>query len=83
MSSIKKLSKKDQIKLMEQHIINHSFIIDALIHTIIENNICTFDELQQKIQKNVKIVENELNNPLPKSDEDSPMLNYFGPMGEA
>ena len=83
MSSEKKLSKKDQIKLMEQHIINHSFIIDALIHIIIENNICTFDELQQKIQKNVKIVENELNNPLPKSDEDSPMLNYFGPMGEA
>jgi len=83
MSSEKKLSKKDQIKLMEQHIINHSFIIDALIHIIIENNICTFDELQQKIQKNVKIVENELHNTSTKSDEDVPSMNYFGPMGEA
>jgi len=83
MSSEKKLSKKDQIQLMEQHIINHSFIIDALIHIIIENNICTFDELQQKIQKNVKIVENELHNKSTKSDEDTLSMNYFGPMGEA
>jgi len=81
--SSKKLSKTEHIKLLEQHIINHSFIIDALIHTIIENNICTFDELQQKIQKNVKIVENELNNTPTQSDEETPIMNYFGPMGEA
>jgi hypothetical protein len=79
----KKLSKKDKIKLMEQHIINHSFIIDALINTLIENNITTFPELQKKIQKNVSIVENELNNTTTQSDDESPMMNYFGPMGEA
>jgi hypothetical protein len=83
MSSEKKLSKRHQLKLMEQHLINHSFIIDALIHIIIENNICTFDELQQKIQKNVKIVEKELHNNSTKSDEESSIMNYFGPMGEA
>ena len=81
--SSKKLTKKDQLKLMEQHIINHSFIVDALINTLIENNITTFAELQKKIQKNVSIVENELNNTTTQSDDESPMMNYFGPMGEA
>ena len=81
--SSKKLTKKDQLKLMEQHIINHSFIVDALINTLIENNITTFTELQKKIQKNVSIVENELNNTTTQSDDESPMMNYFGPMGEA
>ena len=81
--SSKKLTKKDQLKLMEQHIINHSFIVDALINTLIENNITTFAELQKKIKKNVSIVENELNNTTTQSDDESPMMNYFGPMGEA
>lgn len=81
--SSKKISKRDQIKLMEQHIINHSFIIDALINTLIENDICTFDELHKKIQKNVKIVETELNNITEKDDSDIPMMTHYGPIGEA
>jgi hypothetical protein len=81
--NLKKISKKEQIKLMEQHIINHSFIIDALINTLIENNICTFDELHQKIQKNVKIVETELNNTTNKDEDEIPAMTYYGPIGEA
>lgn len=81
--NLKKISKKDQIKLLEQHLINHSFIIDALINTLLENNICTFDELQKKIQKNVKIVETELNNNTENDDSEIPMMTYYGPIGEA
>jgi hypothetical protein len=79
----KKLSKKDHIKLLEQHLINHSFIFDALINTLIENDITTFEELQKKIQKNVKMVEKELNTATTQSDDEPPIMNYFGPMGEA
>jgi hypothetical protein len=76
--NLKKISKKEQIKLMEQHIINHSFI-----NTLIENDICTFDELQKKIQKNVKIVETELNNTANIDEDEIPAMTYYGPIGEA
>jgi hypothetical protein len=81
--NLKKISKKEQIKLLEQHLINHSFIIDALIHTLIENDMCTFDELQKKIQKSVKTVETELNNNTEKDDSEIPAMTYYGPIGEA
>lgn len=69
---------------MEQTIVNHSFIIDALINILIENGVCSFDDIKNRIDKNATIIENELKKQMnPPSEDETPMMNYFGPMGEA
>jgi hypothetical protein len=84
MSSEKKLSKKEHIKMLEQTIVNHSFIIDALINILIENGVCSFDDIKGKIDRNAKIIEEQLKNQMnPPSEDETPIMNYFGPMGEA
>ena len=68
---------------MEQTIVNHSFIIDALINILIENGVCSFDDIKNRIDRNTKIIEEQLKNTANPSEDETPMMNYFGPMGEA
>ena len=50
MSSEKKQYNKE-FKIMEHAIVNHSFILDALMNILIENGICTFEDIRDKIEK--------------------------------
>ena len=83
MSSEKKLSTKE-FKIMEHAIVNHSFILDALMNILIENGVCTFEDIRDKIEESTQLVENHRNSIKSNdSDDESTMMNYFGPMGEA
>ena len=69
---------------MEHAIVNHSFILDALMNILIENGVCTFDDIKAKIEESTQLIENHQNSSNSMdSDDDTPMMNYYGPMGEA
>ena len=82
--SSKKLSKKEHLASLEQTIVNHSFIIDALIHMLVENGVCSLDDIKTKMQQQANNIENELKQNTTKSEDETPvMVNYFGPVGDA
>ena len=80
-------SKKDKLRIMEHTIVNHSFIIEALIGVIVDSGVCSLAELQQKIKAHAQLVDTAINNSKVETnnddDDDTPYLSYFGPMGEA
>ena len=82
--SSKKLSKKEHLTILEHTIVNHSFIIDALIHMLVENGVCSLDDIKTKMQQQANNIENELKQNTTKSEDETPvMVNYFGPVGDA
>ena len=83
MNSQKKLSNKE-FKIMESAIVNHSFILDALMNILIENGVCTFDDIKAKIEESTQLIESHQNSSNNVDlDDDTPSMNYYGPMGEA
>lgn len=69
---------------MEHAIVNHSFILDALMNILIENGVCTFDDIKQKIEETAQLVDNQQNSSKSKdSDDEIPTINYYGAVGEA
>ncbi len=83
MSSEKKLSN-NEFKIMEHAIVNHSFILDALMNILIENGVCTFDDIKQKIEQTAQLVDNQQNSSKSKDlDDEIPTINYYGAVGEA
>jgi hypothetical protein len=83
MNSQKKLSNKE-FKIMESAIVNHSFILDALMNILIENGVCTFDDIKAKIEESTQLIESHQNSSNSVDlDDDTPTMNYYGPMGEA
>ena len=83
-----KLTKKEQKKLIlqqiEQHTLNHSIIIDALINLLIDKGIILEKEWYKKVELKVKQLENNIKKTNTQtSDDDSKLGIYYGPMGEA
>ena len=83
-----KLTKKEQKKLIlqqiEQHTLNHSIIIDALINLLIDKGIILEKEWYEKVQLKIKQLENNIKKTNTQtSDNDSKLGIYYGPMGEA
>lgn len=69
---------------MEHAIVNHSFILDALMNILIENGVCTFDDIKQKIEETAQLVDNQQSSSKSKdSDDEIPIINYYGAVGEA
>ena len=79
-----KLSKKEHLAILEHTIVNHSFIIDALIYMLVENGVCSLDDIKRKMQQQANNIENEIKENTTKTEDETPvMVNYFGPIGEA
>ena len=72
------------LQQIEQHTLNHSIIIDALINLLIDKGIILEKEWYTKVESKVKQIENNINNAKTQtSDDDSKLGIYYGPMGEA
>ena len=83
-----KLTKREQKKLIlqqiEQHTLNHSIIIDALINLLIDKGIILEKEWYEKVQLKIKQLENNIKKTNTQtSGNDSKLGIYYGPMGEA
>ena len=72
------------LQQIEQHTLNHSIVIDALVNLLIDKCIILEKELYTKVESKVKQIENNINNAKTQtSDDDSKLGIYYGPMGEA
>lgn len=72
------------LQQIEQHTLNHSIIIDALINLLIDKGIILEKEWYEKVQLKVKQLENNIKKTNTQtSDADSKLGIYYGPMGEA
>ena len=72
------------LQQIEQHTLNHSIVIDALINLLIDKGIILEKEWYEKVQLKIKQLENNINNANTQtSDNDSKLGIYYGPMGEA
>ena len=72
------------LQQIEQHTLNHSIIIDALINLLIDKGIILENEWYEKVQLKVKQLENNIKKTNTQtSDDDSKLGIYYGPMGEA
>ena len=72
------------LQQIEQHTLNHSIIIDALINLLIDKGIILEKEWYEKVQLKVKQLENNIKKTNTQtSDNDSKLGIYYGPMGEA
>lgn len=72
------------LQQIEQHTLNHSIIIDALINLLIDKGIILEKEWYEKVQLKVKQLENNIKKTNTQtSDDDSKLGIYYGPMGEA
>jgi uncharacterized membrane protein YciS (DUF1049 family) len=83
-----KLTKKEQKKLIlqqiEQHTLNHSIVIDALVNLLIDKGIILEKEWYNKVELKVKQLENNIKKANTQIiDDDSKLGIYYGPMGEA
>ena len=72
------------LQQIEQHTLNHSIIIDALINLLIDKGIILEKECYEKVQLKIKQLENNIKKTNTQtSDNDSKLGIYYGPMGEA
>ena len=72
------------LQQIEQHTLNHSIIIDALINLLIDKGIILEKEWYEKVQLKIKQLENNIKKTNTQtSDNDSKLGIYYGPMGEA
>jgi len=72
------------LQQIEQHTLNHSIVIDALVNLLIDKGIILEKEWYTKVESKVKQIENNINNAKTQtSDDDSKLGIYYGPMGEA
>lgn len=72
------------LQQIEQHTLNHSIIIDALINLLIDKGIILEKEWYEKVQLKIKQLENNIKKTNTQtSDDDSKLGIYYGPMGEA
>lgn len=72
------------LQQIEQHTINHSILIEALINLLIDKGIILEKEWYEKVQLKVKQLENNIKKANTQtSDDDSKLGIYYGPMGEA
>ena len=54
------------------------------MNILIENGICTFEDIKAKIEESTQLIESHQNSSNKvDSDDESPTMNYYGPMGEA
>ena len=72
------------LQQIEQHTLNHSIVIDALINLLIDKGIILEKEWYKKVELKVKQLENNIKKTNTQtSDDDSKLGIYYGPMGEA
>lgn len=72
------------LQQIEQHTLNHSIVIDALINLLIDKGIILEKEWYEKVELKVKQLENNIKKTNTQtSDDDSKLGIYYGPMGEA
>ena len=72
------------LQQIEQHTLNHSIVIDALVNLLIDKGIILEKEWYNKVELKVKQIENNIKKANTQtSDDDSKLGIYYGPMGEA
>lgn len=72
------------LQQIEQHTLNHSIVIDALVNLLIDKGIILEKEWYKKVESKVKQIENNINNANTQTiDDDSKLGIYYGPVGEA
>lgn len=72
------------LQQIEQHTLNHSILIDALINLLIDKGIILEKEWYEIVELKVKQFENNIKKANTQtSDDDSNLGIYYGPMGEA
>lgn len=72
------------LQQIEQHTLNHSIVIDALVNLLIDKGIILEKEWYNKVELKVKQLENNIKKANTQIiDDDSKLGIYYGPMGEA
>ena len=72
------------LQQIEQHTMNHSIVIDALVNLLIDKGIILEKEWYNKVELKVKQIENNIKKANTQTiDDDSKLGIYYGPMGEA
>jgi len=72
------------LQQIEQHTLNHSIVIDALVNLLIDKGIILEKEWYNKVELKVKQIENNIKKANTQTiDDDSKLGIYYGPLGEA
>ena len=78
------------ISKLNDRLLNQTIIIQTLCNILIEKEVISQTELENRINENIKSVEEQLNEleltydfELPKEEREFDFTNYFGPVGEA